>query len=662
MSINNYNKFLSQSQHSLRTFIEAFGYADDATIYLQTLRPNGCQDGYPQILDCNVGDLLNPDSDIRHKIRSINESMGIYFCPNHGGRSDSEIHTFTAFFVDFDEGSKNEQLDLLDGSAIEPSIVVETKRGHHAYWLIDGRASNAQWVDVQERLIAHFGSDASIINPGRCMRLPFFNYVMFADGEYSYAEVPVIKFNSTLRYSVSEMVEEFGPVVETDSTSLYSENEIYGGRYKNLKGFIVKNGRKRGNGIYETTGICHDGEGDTALCFNSNNGSIWCFKCTLGDGKHLDEVCAAIGLEVCDISDFCTSTNTTDEPSDVRLPVIQSLRELVEKDLPPINWTIDGMISEGAILFFSPPKMGKSLAVLDLAIEVGRGGNWLGNFPVSKGKALYLDLENGETILQKRVKSRPFDSAHLEDVDYATEWPRLNESGLEELEKWIVSNPEARLIVIDTLERIRPLSSNRNPYREDYAAVSKLNDLAHKYHVSIVIVHHTNQQSEVADFYTACSGTNGLTGGVDGAMRLNRERHSTDAVLEFGGRVVEEQKIQLEFDTTRLQWKSDGREKLSELAERFEKELREKDCTRAEFNQLNNNRTYGVDEAIRELRQSGRIISSYAKPNGRRVEIFRHASSDGNDEVSHSREASFLNIAISQTADGITPSAVLAST
>lgn len=515
LTTNHYNKILSKSQGSLRQFVESFGYLDDDTIYLQTLVPNGCHDGFPQAMACNVGELLDDHSELRRRVVELNKTMGVYFCPNQGGRSDDDIHTFTAFFVDFDKDSKPAQLALINDSPLPPSIILETKRGYHAYWLIAGKASNARWTDIQRRLIAYFGSDGSINNPGRCMRMPFFNYVSFENGNYEYEEVPLLKFDSTLRYSEGEMVQNFAPAIPIVS-SAYSDTDIYGGPYKKLKEYIIQNGRKQRNGIYETRGVCHNGEGSTALCFNSLNGRVWCSFCTVGKGGHLDDVCAAIGIEVCDISDINarSAVKTVPEASQPirhQASYIHPLSELVSKDLPPINWTIGDVIPEGAMLFFSPPKTGKSLAALDLILAVGCGGNWLEHYPVTKGRALYLDLENGETILQKRVLSRLSDSASAQNVDYALEWPRLSEGGLEQLEEWLVRNPDARLIVIDTLERIRPLTANRNPYREDYQAVSQLNDLAHKFHVSILIVHHTNQQQgEDVDFYIACSGTNGF--------------------------------------------------------------------------------------------------------------------------------------------------------
>ena len=47
---------------------------------------------------------------------------------------------------------------------------------------------------------------------------------------------------------------------------------------------------------------------------------------------------------------------------------------------------------------------GKTWLLLDLALEAARGGNWLGAFPVSPQKVLYVDLERSDTETAGRVQ------------------------------------------------------------------------------------------------------------------------------------------------------------------------------------------------------------------------------------------------------------------
>jgi hypothetical protein len=78
-------------------------------------------------------------------------------------------------------------------------------------------------------------------------------------------------------------------------------------------------------------------------------------------------------------------------------------------------------------------------------------------------------------------------------LSFAYSWSKLNEGGLEDLEQWLTTHPDARLACIDTLKRVRPDERRGGRiYNGDYDAVSPLNDLAQKYNVLIVSVHHTN--------------------------------------------------------------------------------------------------------------------------------------------------------------------------
>lgn len=72
---------------------------------------------------------------------------------------------------------------------------------------------------------------------------------------------------------------------------------------------------------------------------------------------------------------------------------------------------------------------------------------------------------------------------------YATEWPRDNEGGLDEIRKWITSKETPRLIVIDVLEAFRSRARGKdNVYAADYAAIKELQIIASELHVAILII------------------------------------------------------------------------------------------------------------------------------------------------------------------------------
>jgi hypothetical protein len=137
-----------------------------------------------------------------------------------------------------------------------------------------------------------------------------------------------------------------------------------------------------------------------------------------------------------------------------------------------------------------------------------------------------------------------------------TEWPRLHQGGVDRLEEWLTDHPLARLVIIDTLEKVRPhtASTTRSLYTADYLIGDLLTPLSKKHTIAILIVHH-NRKAESEDPVELVSGTLGLTGGVDGVMVLRRQRGQADAFLFITGKDIEEEKdYALNWDAKTTTW------------------------------------------------------------------------------------------------------------
>jgi hypothetical protein len=133
----------------------------------------------------------------------------------------------------------------------------------------------------------------------------------------------------------------------------------------------------------------------------------------------------------------------------------------------------------------------------------------------------------------------------------ATRWPRAGEGGVEALQIWLKEHPEARLVVIDNLARFKPRASSkhRRAYDEDRKAVDPLIPVAAEHGVAIVLVHHLREM-ESDDPLDMITGSAGLTGGVDGALVLKRQRGRADAYLYIDGRDIERPaELALKFNT-----------------------------------------------------------------------------------------------------------------
>lgn len=105
-------------------------------------------------------------------IQANAQDDGVFVVVNDGGQKGQEINRIRALFVDFDE--QDDHLERLKAVPFVPSIIVESSPGkHHAYWLVDGCPVD-KFTAAQKALIGLLGSDKSINDLPRVMRLPGF--------------------------------------------------------------------------------------------------------------------------------------------------------------------------------------------------------------------------------------------------------------------------------------------------------------------------------------------------------------------------------------------------------------------------------------------------------------------------------------------------------
>jgi len=240
--------------------------------------------------------------------------------------------------------------------------------------------------------------------------------------------------------------------------------------------------------------------------------------------------------------------------TEITLSRIVTAQTILTTHYPEPKWAVKGIIPEGTTFIAGPPKLGKSIFALNIAVAVSEGGPALSRFEVEQGDVLYLALEDGERRIQARL--RKITNGELsERLEVVTKWPRLNQGGLEAIEEWIKRHDDARLIIVDTLKMLRALrgGQNRNVYDADYEDVSPLTELTTQYRIALGIVTHT-RKAIADDPLATVSGSFGLTGAADGVLVLARKRNSTTATLSVIGRDVEEQELALEFKPDLFTW------------------------------------------------------------------------------------------------------------
>mgnify|MGYP005835238911 CR=1 FL=1 len=233
------------------------------------------------------------------------------------------------------------------------------------------------------------------------------------------------------------------------------------------------------------------------------------------------------------------------------LPTI-SMSELyqnVYQGRPPI---IDGLLYPGTYLFAGAPKVGKSFLMAQLAYHVSMGLP-LWDYPVHKGTVLYLALEDDHRRLQERLY-RMFGMDGTNDLLFAIHAKQLG-VGLEgQLKMFVREHPDTKLIIIDTLQKVREAGGDKYSYANDYEVVGTLKRLADDCGICLLLVHHTRKQ-QADDKFDMISGTNGLLGAADGAFLLQKEKRTDgSAILDVAGRDQQDQRLYLTKDKEHLTW------------------------------------------------------------------------------------------------------------
>lgn len=237
------------------------------------------------------------------------------------------------------------------------------------------------------------------------------------------------------------------------------------------------------------------------------------------------------------------------DPSYLKTLSMTELYDTVYKSKPPL---IDGLLYPGIYIFAGAPKLGKSFLMAQLAYHISTGTP-LWNYTVRKGTVLYLALEDDYHRLQERLY-RMFGTESTDNLLFSVSAGQLGNGLDEQLTRFIAEHPDTKLIIIDTLQKVRDIGGDNYSYANDYEIITRLKKFADSYGICLLLVHHTRKQN-ADDKFDMISGTNGLLGAADGGFILRKEqRTSNAATLEVSGRDQPDQKIYLNRNPETLVW------------------------------------------------------------------------------------------------------------
>ena len=256
------------------------------------------------------------------------------------------------------------------------------------------------------------------------------------------------------------------------------------------------------------------------------------------DEQAIVDICRKLGIQITTLSTF-------------------TAEELIRMDFPPLQELIEGMLASGLYILAGASKIGKSWLVLQIAHHISTGLP-LWDRKTVKGDVLYLSLE--DTL--RRIQSRLLRICDGEtgNITFATEAELIGNGFEKQIHNYMRHYPKTKLIIIDTLIKVRDIIWSSSVYADDYACMTVFKHLAEQYDIAIVLVHHTRKQ-ESQDIMEMISGTNGIMGCADGAMVLERpKRLLPEASLNMTSRDFEDARILLRQDKETMCWEYAGYE------------------------------------------------------------------------------------------------------
>lgn len=191
--------------------------------------------------------------------------------------------------------------------------------------------------------------------------------------------------------------------------------------------------------------------------------------------------------------------------------------ELIQEPPVEADWIIEDLLPLGGHVIAGSPKCGKSWLCLSIGLAVSSGSPFWG-FATKKCGVLYLCLEDTYERVKKRLWA--LSDVASERFFLSNAAPCLGEGLVEQVGGFLDENPDVRLVIVDTFQKVRRPSSD-SLYAADYRDFGALKKLADDHAACLIAVHHTRKQAD-SDVMNTVSGTNGITGSADSTWVLSR--------------------------------------------------------------------------------------------------------------------------------------------
>lgn len=257
-------------------------------------------------------------------------------------------------------------------------------------------------------------------------------------------------------------------------------------------------------------------------------------------------------IELC--GNKLTNEFNVQDKTKVKELVTFTARELQLKELPPIIYYVENLLSQGLSIICSAPKIGKSWLALHLCLCITQGLSFLG-FKTKRASCLYLALEDSESRLKDRLNKLLKGRNAPINFYYSITSEDINTGLINQLNDFIQKYPDIKVIIIDTLQKVRASVKNNNVYGQDYKELGTIKSFADKNGLCIILIHHVRKGIDNGDVFEKVSGTNAISGAADTTLLLTKKNRSDECtILSVTGRDIEENHYILKFNKETCIW------------------------------------------------------------------------------------------------------------
>lgn len=440
---------------------------------------------------------------------------GVFVVVNEGGHKADEIRRVRALFADFDNGSA---LNLPRGafaSIGEPHVVVQSSRGNiHAYWLVDGLAPG-EFKSMQQAIAQQFGSDPSVCDLPRVMRLPGFFHQ-----KYEPIPVKMIHESGAAPFAATELharlaVPGLGDATKADAPTPATAGKVVGeGRHDDMRLLAAKLGRQ----------IVFEGlRPESALALMEAEGAAGRWTREMPRAEMVRALDGAIAK--CRSGEWRppSAASTWTPQKSPRGPAFCRASELIANPRP-LAWLIRGVLElDSFALMFADPGVGKTFLALDIAFSVACGTDWHGR-RVYAGPVFYIAGEGGNGLGRRLralelARGREIGAAPLFVSTVPASLTDAEGAGdaLAAVDAMVQHHGKPSLIVLDTVARNFG-GGDENSTKDMTAFVAACDRIRESTGACVLLVHHSGHGDK-----SRARGSTALKGALDWEYSLSKD-------------------------------------------------------------------------------------------------------------------------------------------